>query len=1030
MKLHNPIQTIAGHLLFSVHGTWWTTFKLQGLPYGRRPDKDKEHIRALHQAMYRSLGGESLHLGLQVDTDPVSVVQKMLENLDYPLEQLPEWAAECEATLDRLENELPLGERTYWVSIPLRGAGSQMFVEPLRAAQTSIANTVGLPRLAPSGQLLAERSRQAEELRALIPAPFRARPATAAEQVWLFSHAVHRGLISDPWLPTAPSTPDANQPTSPAEPTAATAADAAPALVSAVHPLGSIGEPLLDEGALSDVPEDAWRKGWRQRLRQLKPAQRRVLKVIDPDQDSASYQSMLVLAGTPDGGAVFPGTEWLGNIDNAAVPVDWAVRMRNNARESVIGRNQRAVAHLNEQYEQREGEISTGSHELDAIAEVLTEYQRRLATEKLEVELETITCFATAAPTREQALEQGSRLVSWFAGFEHRLARPLGEQEEVWWAMQPGAPWPRKLQDYTQISLAEGFSAAVPMMSTVLGDGRGVPLAVNQTTLALAIVMLDLFGTIAADFSGAIAIAGELGSGKSFTMKSIAGGVCDRGGRIIAIDHSGTGEYVDFAQSLGDYEIADVLDPERSLDPLLIFPGQEGCTIARSLLTALLTINAMSPDDTLLGRVLKREYLDAHAIHGLGELTDHLITTCSYAGAQDLGHRMDAFRSEAFGKVLFDGSLPPISTTSRALVFWTHGLQLPTREELHTEHLFNQLKLEKRFGRAIYALLMSIARIIAFADDTDPVLFLADEFHRITASPEGLEEATTFVREARKQLAAIVIGSQDCDGDFGDDTLKGLIPYRLVMRLTDERLAAAALRWIGLPPTPELLEEIRTDLSPRDPNHPHGEVAPSRRGEGMFRDSHGRTGRVRILGPALEARRKAYSTTAASRRSKPGESRRPGNGRTRPTRAPQPTRPPAAVTVQTAPTDPATLTVTAVSPAPAADHAAATRVLSPAPVTSLRKQPAAPGSSTTSPTPELNREAEDRKAQEQHDEHHDDQHDGVPPAPVTAAPAPAGAELLRLPTSPAARRRIARQHVEAALARTRSANADQQREHA
>ncbi|RYZ26218.1 MAG: hypothetical protein EOP01_09325, partial [Propionibacteriaceae bacterium] len=43
-------------------------------------------------------------------------------------------------------------------------------------------------------------------------------------------------------------------------------------------------------------------------------------------------------------------------------------------------------------------------------------------------------------------------------------------------------------------------------------------------------------------------------------------------------------------------------------------------------------------------------------------------------------------------------------------------------------------------------------------------------------------------------------------------------------------------------------------------------VPIARRGEGLLRDSYGRIGRVKILGPALVARRNAYSTTATSRR--------------------------------------------------------------------------------------------------------------------------------------------------------------------
>ena len=871
----NPIQTITGNLLFSVHGTWWATYRLQGLAYGRRPNAEKEGIRALHQGLYRSLGGESLHLGLAVDTDPVAVVQRMIQDLDRPLEQLPEWTAECEATLDRLETDVVLGERTYWVAVPLRGTGSEALIEPLRAVWTWFLTIIGFPRLPPSPRMLTERHRRAAEVMRLIPAPFRPRPATAAEQAWIYAHALHRGLVTDPWLPAAEQesvqrTADAfgteaeNIHPTQASPSAEGDLFAGPSAASLLAG-GALGEPLMDEGALSDVPEEGWRRGWRQRLRQLKPAERRVLKVIDADRDTASYQSMLVLAGTPDGGSIFPGSEWLGHVEDAGVPVDWAVRMRNNARESVLGRNRRAVARLNEQYEQRAGETTTGAHELDATGELLTEYQRRLATEKLEVELETITCFSTAAETRDQALAQGDALASWFASFEHRLARPLGEQADTWWAMQPGAAWPRKLADFTQISLSEGFAAAVPMMSTVLGDRRGTPLALNQTTRAQSVVFLDLFGTIAADFSGCVAVAGELGSGKSYTMKSIAGAECDRGASLIAVDSSGTGEYVVFARALGDCEIADVLNPQRSLDPLRVLPGTEGATVARSLLMTLFNIVSTSPDDTLLGRVLKPDYRLQHSITGLGSLTDHLINECTLAGGADLGYRLDAYRSEAFSDVLFDESLPPIRTDSRALIFWTHGLQLPTFSELNNAHLFAQLKIEKRFGRAIYALLMGLARQLAFADSTAKMLFLADELHRITDSPEGLEEAKIFARESRKQRAAAIFGSQDCTNDFGDDTLKGLIPYRIVMRLTDKILAAAALAWIGLEATAELIKEVTDDLSPRDPHHPTGEVPLPRRGEGLLRDSYGRIGRIKVLGPALKARRKAYSTTATSR---------------------------------------------------------------------------------------------------------------------------------------------------------------------
>lgn len=863
--MEHPIQNLCGHLLFSRDGTVWATWRLQGQAYGRRAVAEKEQIRVLHQMLYRSLGGESLHMGFEVDTDPVQVIRDMLRGLNHPLEELPEWAAEVEATTERLETDLPLSERTYWLSVPLRNSGASRLSEPLRAGTTSLLNKLGAPRGVPATAVLADRLQQAAEIQALIPGPFNARPASAAETVWLYRHAQTRGLAQHTtWLPPAPSTEDLKA-----------AADMTEHELAAVQHMaspGRIGRLILDEAAVSDVAVDGWQKGFRARLRRLLPSQRKVLKIVDTDDDTVvSYQSLAVLAGTPSAGAVFPGTEWLGKAEDSGVPVDWAVRMRNTAREEVLSRNQRAVKNLNDQYMQREGEISTGSHELDTVAAALTEYQALLAKDKLEVELQTITFFATSAGTREEALANGATLARFYSAFDHPLERPLGEQQDAWWAMLPGTSWPKKFNDLTQISLSEGFSAAVPNVSSALGDGRGALWAVNETTLATSAVMVDLFATILANFSAAVAVAGELGSGKSYALKSLAGALVDRGARLVSIDRSSTAEYVSFGRSLGSCTVAAVLDNpdagvqlEWSLDPLRMFPGDQGSRLAQRLLTPLLSIVPDSDVELALTHTTDPAYRAKHAIDSLQTLTEHLLDPARHdlPGANELGRKLRGLRTKSYARVLFDQTLPALDLwSSRALIFTTHGLQLPTRAELLNEHLFARMDPEKHFGRAMYALLMSLARAVAFADPDELVFFVCDECHHITASIEGEQELEIFVREGRKVGAAAGLGSQDCENDFGSPTLRGLIPYRLVMRLTDENLARKALEWIGLEPTQEHLDEITGDLSPRDPADPDGKVAPERRGEGIFRDSYRRIGRVRILGPALEARRIAYSTT-------------------------------------------------------------------------------------------------------------------------------------------------------------------------
>lgn len=963
--MDHPIQHLCGHLMFSTNGTVWATWRLQGQAYGRRAVVDKERVRLLHQMLYRSLGGESLHLGFEVDTDPVQVVRDMLRGLPSPLEQLPEWANEVEATLDRLETDLPLTERTYWLAVPLRNTGTSVVTEAGRAAVTSLLTKVGAPQQPPSAAVLADRLQQAAEIQALIPGPFHARPASAAEQIWIYTHAQRRGhAIGGAWLPESPSHEEIDQILTAATETGVDDDDLAP--VALMQSPGRIGRPILDEAAITDVPPHGRSRSLRARMRQLLPSQRKVLKITDTEDDEgASYQSLAVLAGTPTAGAVFPGTEWLGKAEDAGVPVDFAVRMRNNARETVLARNQRAVKNLNDQYEQREGEVSTGSHELDAVAQALSEYQSRLANEKLEVELETITIFATSAATREQALANGAKLVAHYKTFDHRLDRPLGEQQDAWWAMLPGTRWPTKFNDLAQISLAEGFSAAVPFISSTLGDGRGALWAVNETTNALSAVLVDLFGTIEANFSAAVAIAGELGSGKSYALKSLAGAMVDRGARLVAIDRSSTAEYVSFARSLGQCTVAAVMDNpgagvelEYSLDPLRIFTGKEGARITQTLLTPLLSIDTGSDVDEALTLAAAPGYRTAHGIDSLNTLIEHLLSpSCTLTGAGDLGRKLRVLRTKEYARVLFDPTLPALDLfATRALVFSTYGLQLPKREELLNEHLFNRLGPEKHFGRAMYALLMALSRAVAFANPNELVFFVCDECHHITSSIEGEGELETFIREGRKAGAACGLGSQDCANDFGNETLRGLISYRLVMRLTDENLARHALEWIGLEDTLEHLEEITTDLSPRDANDEDGKVAPGRRGEGLFRDSYRRIGRIRILGPALEARRVAYSTTPQRRTTlhKPSVTTRPpaspaprtpAASPARTSRTPSSSRPARA----TAPDQPTTTQPATTQPASA--RPATTRTRSTAAPTAPAKAPATTtGKRTTAPS--------------------------------------------------------------------------------
>lgn len=840
--MRTPTRALAANLRWTRTGSVWADFLLTGLPYGLRPVKDKHAVRALHQALFRALPGESLLLGLCSGLDPAAVVEKMLAGVDVA--NCPDWVAECEATMDSLDQIGP-GQRIHWLSVPLGSdKPSDRALEPWRAATADLRDRIGLPRAPiPAGDVerrLAQAARVAES----IPSPFNPSPVTPAQMVWLHEHTIRRGLFQDLDLPS--SSPD----------------DVAGALLTPKSS-SALGEPLLDEGGQSDLDSKA--------LARWNPMRRRFLKVQDAastEDGAASYQALLVISDVPDGGMIFPGSEVIGRIDESGLDVDWAMRLNQRSSAKVAAQNRRALRNLNEQYGQRDGEVSHGMNMLDRVAEDLAEYVALLESDKLEVEVQATTMFCVAGPDPESARTQARALTDFLADTGYKLASPLGYQEELWWAMTPGVPSSRAVREFAQITTSRSLAATVPLASVTLGDTKGSLLALNIAHGPMfapnvpcgptSVILHDLEGATDRDVSGSIAIAGELGSGKSVTLKKLSGDVIDRGGRVIIADRTAMGEWANWAASVTRAVVVDISDPTLSLDPLRLFGPLIGSRITQSFLTPLLNVAPTSERGVLLSDVLDPSYLAQHHITSLGSLLGHLQSGCDLPGAGEMARLINVFARRDFGRVIFDEKVPTLQLSDPAVVIRTHTLLLPSREELEHQHLFEQLGLEKIFGRAMYALIAALARHVCFADRDVLGLFVVDEAHSVTISPEGEREVVDFVRDGRKHRAAVALGSHDPEADFGSPTLRGLIPTRILMRHRDKTLAQRGLAWLDLDPTDELLVDlVRNDMSPVQANG----VPEHRRGECLIRDTSGNVGRGKILVPAVASRGFAVRTS-------------------------------------------------------------------------------------------------------------------------------------------------------------------------
>jgi AAA-like domain len=832
--MFSPITAMTQNLLWTRGGSVWATWRLSPLAYGYTTDAKKDQVRAHHTSLLRALRGEALLLGVCTSVDPASVVQRMIDGID--LDRRPEWTAECEATLDLLE-QIDLGQRAFWLSVPLANEGANRFLEPLRAGYTDLKDRLAMPRSGPHPRHVQGRLQQAELIFKAIPGVFEARPASVAEHVWLQVHAQQRGLGVDLTVPGA---------------------DTAAAEAQLLTSPAAVPSPVLDPCGQTDSP--AAKVSTPDILR------RRFLKVINPDLDEASYQSMLTVAQTPSGGIAFPGAEWIGRIDESSVVVDWALRLSIRGHQEVTDRNRRANRNLVDQLDQREGDDRAGAEtHLHEVAADLAEYQHLMDRDELEVETEATAIFTVAGRTAEQVRDEARTLTDYFADVDFKLTTDPTAQEGLWWAGLPGTPTSRVVRELSQIAPARHLAAAVPLISNALGDSSGSLLALEVTNGRPQPVLVDLAGAGAKlDVAMAVGLVGNLGSGKSTTMKKMGTDAVDRGASLIAIDRTVMGEWALAFESLPGAVFVDVSENAScSFDPLRLFAPRTAARVAQSFCTVLLNIPPTSVEGTVLSDVLEPDYLTAHGITSFGALLRHLTTGCDIPGAQPLAAKMRVFARKDFGRAIFDDTLPALNLDAPAVVFRTHLLELPDADELNHAHRFAQMSLEKIFGRAVYALITAIARHRCFADRTRLGVFVVDEAYSVTSSPEGLSELKVFVRDGRKHLAALIIGSHDPEADFGDEVMRGLIPFRVLMRHTDAVLAERGLRWLlALQPDqqvdPALIDLITTKTSPPEDATT---VRPERRGECLVRDFQGRVGRCKVLLPAVAHRAQAILTT-------------------------------------------------------------------------------------------------------------------------------------------------------------------------
>lgn len=818
-----PITALTRNLLFTDKGTIWAMWRVDGQAYGLAATKMKLAIKRLHEEFFQSLRGEAVLSGVTASVDPASIGEAMVDGLD--LDRVPRWCEEVSATLDMLE-DFELGNRSYWLAVPLKSNGpKEAATRMFESAATALKEWAAFPRSAPAPQLVDAALRQAALVERALPSKIKARPVTPAETYWYLLHQQQRGLSLDPVAPDGPSGVASNLDDD---------QEFSPRL-----------DPWIDRGAQTDTAEENKDRIY----------QRKYLKIVA--RQEPSYQALAYVSSMPKGGFTFPGGEWMAAVNELPFPVDWSWRMRITSARVARAENSKNESRLNDQYNQRTDTGITGSQaELDVHAQDLHEFQKALGRSEREVKISVAPVFVVAGTTAEEAKKRSEVLQEFYRNMDVELEIPLAAfQEDLWWSMVPGVPLTGVLQKHMLETTSFDLAGAIPLATSPLGTNKGILLGLNRTEGLPAAVLHDIDGAVTGNRSGSFAVCAELGAGKTFILKSITGAIVDLGGRFVAIDRSATREWAFFGQAISSSITVDVVYPKYSIDPLRVFGLEDGAEQVESMAAMLMGIAPTDPHGITLHEVLTPGYLKQHGLRTLSEVVGHLNNGCELPEAADLGRRMSAFASRSLGRVIFDDTLPALPLDARGIVFCTYGTELPTPNELASAHLFRQLSLQKIFGRALYAMIATLAYKICFADKNDLALFMASEAHHLTSNPQGEEIVNAFLREGRRAKAVIGLDSHDPE-EFGPK--RGLIPTRILMRQPDRDLAAKGLEWFGHDPKDEEMLELVQGFSPMGADN---KVLPGREGEGLMQDMAGNIGEIQVTPPAVPERFEAVKTT-------------------------------------------------------------------------------------------------------------------------------------------------------------------------
>ena len=377
------------------------------------------------------------------------------------------------------------------------------------------------------------------------------------------------------------------------------------------------------------------------------------------------------------------------------------------------------------------------------------------------------------------------------------------------------------VRDYTQQLTVEQFGGMVATATRTVGSGRGPYLGYTPKGAPLP-VRFDPTQAPRESRASAVLLIGTLGSGKTVAAQTIEYAAERRGSLVVDFDPKPDHGLHKLAELDGRVEVLELSgDPAQQgkLDPLAIGLPDLREELACSYLLELLPGSAGQWENAVSLAVKDTVREGSRSLSRVVEL----LLASERAGARDAGEALEVIRDFGLARLGFGGggstevqAVKPVTTIRMP------GLSLP--EPSAARDTYTRVE---RVSVATLSLVAAYALQLISGDRSRHKVVGLDEIWFLLTSPQGRQVINRLVRLGRAFNATLLLGTHRI-GDLGD--LSDLFGVVFVFGQDSDDAARAALRFIGLDPTRELIALVRE----------------LRAGRCLMRDLGGRVGEVQI----------------------------------------------------------------------------------------------------------------------------------------------------------------------------------------